>query len=144
MKTFLKTLALATLLMASASPARAQISFGIQIGQPPADRAYRVPRQPGPDYDWIEGYWYPDGARYKWHNGYWTRPPYPEAYWIAPYYNGGRYYPGEWQSSRGNTAHDHRSDRRRQRDQGRDSDRDTRGRRDNRNGEPGSRNDGRR
>jgi hypothetical protein len=109
--------AISALLLAPASAAQAQISFGIQIGEPPVERAYRVARQPGPDYVWIDGYWYTQGSRYQWLDGYWTRPPYDGAYWVAPYYVGGRYYAGQWEGSRGNVAHDHRWDRSRQRDE---------------------------
>jgi hypothetical protein len=69
---------------------------------------------------WVEGYWYPQGSRYHWHEGYWTRPPYEGAYWVEPYYVGGRYFPGRWESRRGTLAHDHRWDRSRQRDDRRD------------------------
>jgi hypothetical protein len=88
----------------------AQISFGFQIGPPPAPRAYSVPSQPGPDYEWVEGYWYPEGSHYRWHDGYWTKPPYRGAYWEQPYYSGGHYYAGHWDGDRGRVAHDHRWD----------------------------------
>ena len=117
MRKLLQTLALSTLIFASASSAQAQISFGIHIGEPPAARSYRVPRQPGADYVWIEGYWYPQGSRYVWHNGYWTRPPYQGAYWVEPYYDGGQYFGGQWEGGRGNMAHNHRWDRGAQRDE---------------------------
>jgi hypothetical protein len=120
-KRMLQTLAISTVLLASPSAAQAQVSFDIRIGQPPPPpRAYRVPPQPGPDYEWVEGYWYPQGSRYTWHNGYWTRAPYEGAYWVAPYYSGGQYFAGRWDGSRGNIAHDHRWDRNRQRDERRD------------------------
>jgi hypothetical protein len=97
--------------------AHAQVSFGIHIGPPPAPRAYHVPRQPGPDYFWVEGYWYPQGGHYRWHDGYWTRPPYEGAYWVAPYHVGGQYFEGRWESQRGYLTHDHRWDRGPQRDE---------------------------
>jgi len=121
MRKFLQTLAISASLLAPASVAHAQINFGIHIGEPPAPRAYRVPRQPGPEFDWIEGYWYPDGSRYKWHNGYWTRPPYEGAYWVAPYHVGGQYFAGRWEGRRGNLGHDHRWDRGKQRDERREA-----------------------
>jgi len=120
MRKLLQTLAISALLLAPASAAHAQINFGFRIGPPPAPRAYRVPRQPGPDYVWVEGYWYPQGSRYTWHNGYWTRPPYEGAYWVDPYHVGGQYFGGRWEGSRGNITHDHRWDRGRQRDERRD------------------------
>lgn len=116
MRRLFQTLAISVLLFAPAS-ARAQVSFGIRIGEPPAPRRYRVPPQPGPDYMWVEGYYYPQGPRYVWHDGYWTRPPYEGAYWVAPYYVGGQYYGGRWEGGRGNVRHDHRWDRGRQRDE---------------------------
>ena len=116
MRKLLHTLAISALLLAPASLAQAQISFGIHIGEPPAPRAYRVPARPGPDYVWVEGYQYPQGSSYKWHDGYWTRPPYQDAYWVAPYYVGGQYYAGQWEGSRASFSHDHRSDRNKQRD----------------------------
>ena len=117
MKKIFQSLAIVSFLLAPAAAAHAQINFGITIGHPPAERAYRVPPQPGPDYDWIEGYWYPEAGHYKWHNGYWTRPPYPGAYWVAPYYVRGQYYAGRWEGRRGNMYHDHHWDRGNQRDE---------------------------
>jgi WXXGXW repeat (2 copies) len=117
MTRLLQTLALSTLLLASASAAHGQISFGIHIGEPPAPRAYRVAPRPGGDYMWVEGYQYPDGQRYKWHDGYWTRPPYEGAYWVEPYHVQGQYFAGRWEGARGNVAHNHRWDRGNQRDE---------------------------
>jgi len=98
----LRTLVVSTLLLAPASVAQAQVSLGIQIGEPPAPREYRVPRQPGAGYEWIEGYWYLQGSRYRWHDGFWARPPYQGAYWVDPYYFSGQYFAGRWQGQRGN------------------------------------------
>jgi hypothetical protein len=74
--------------LGSASTAEAgQVSIGIVIGRPPAPRVvYAPPRRPGPEFVWVEGYWYPDHKHYKWHDGYWTRPPYAGACWVAPRY----------------------------------------------------------
>jgi len=96
------------LLMSSA--VSAQISFGIRIGAPPPPRAYVVAAQPGPEFMWIEGYWYPQGGRYLWHDGYWSRPPYEGAYWVAPYHDRGQYVAGYWDGPRGRFEHDHRWD----------------------------------
>ena len=118
MRRILQALPIAALLLACAPAAHAQLSFDIRIGAPPpAPRAYRVPPQPGPDYVWIEGYWYPENGQYRWHNGYWSRPPYEDAYWVAPYYQSGQYYTGHWEGSRGDVHHDHRWDQDRQRDE---------------------------
>jgi hypothetical protein len=120
MRRLLQTVAISALLLGPASTAHAQINFDVRIGPPPAPRAYRVPPPPGPDYMWIEGYWYPQGSRYQWHDGYWTRPPYEGAYWVAPYHVGGQYFVGRWEGSRGYVAHDHRWDRGERRDERRD------------------------
>jgi YXWGXW repeat-containing protein len=117
MRRILLTLATSALLLAPASVAHAQLSLAIRIGEPPPPRAYRVMPQPGPDYLWIEGYWYPQGRHYVWHDGYWTRPPYVGAYWVAPYHLGGQYYAGHWEGSRGVVVHDHRWDQSRDRDE---------------------------
>jgi len=118
MRRILQALSTSALLLALASPAYAQISFDARIGAPPpAPRAYRIPPQPGPDYVWVEGYWYPVNGQYQWHNGYWTHPPYPDAYWVAPYYERGEYYTGHWEGDRGDVHHDHSWDRNRERDQ---------------------------
>ena len=123
MKRILYALSVSALLLAFAPAAHAQISFDIHLGTPPpAPRAYAVPRQPGPDYVWVDGYWYPVNGRYQWHNGYWTRPPYPDAYWVAPYYDGGQYYTGHWEGRRGDVHHDHAWDQAAQRDGRWDSD----------------------
>jgi len=96
------------LLMSSA--AFAQISFGIQIGAPPPPRTYVVPARPGPEFMFVEGYWYPQAGHYLWHDGYWTRPPYEGAFWVAPYHDHGRYVAGYWDGPRGRFEHDHRWD----------------------------------
>ena len=120
MTKLLQTLAISAVLLAPASVAHAQVSFGFRIGEPPAPRAYRVPRSPGADYMWVEGYWYPQGGHYRWHDGYWTRPPYEGAYWVAPYREREQYFAGRWEGSRGYIDHKHRWDRGKQRDERRD------------------------
>ncbi len=108
-------------LLAAGSAAAADISIGIVIGPPPPPRVLHVrPVAPGPEWLWIEGYWYPVGNHYKWHDGYWTRPPYPSAAWVAPRYDGQRFFEGYWQGDRGQRAHDHHWDRDRNRDYDRD------------------------
>jgi len=111
----------ALVLLLAGSANAGQISFDLRFGTPPPPpRAYAVPAQPGPDYVWVEGYWYPSGGHYVWHNGYWTHPPYAGAYWVAPYYGSGHYYAGHWEGSRGNVYHDHRWDHDKRRDEHRE------------------------
>jgi len=88
----------------------AQVSFGIQIAAPPPPPVYVVPAQPGPDFLWIGGYWYPEGGHYLWHAGYWSRPPYAGAVWVAPRHEHGQYFAGYWNGPRGRFEHDHRWD----------------------------------
>jgi len=121
MRTLFKALAISALLLAPASAVSAQVSFGINIGPPPQWRPSRVAPQPAPDFEWIDGYWYPVGSRYVWHAGYWTRPPYAGAYWNQPYHYEGRYMGGYWDGDRGPSNHDHGWDRNRQRDGQRDN-----------------------
>jgi hypothetical protein len=113
----------------AAASAFGQISIGIQIGTPPPPRILRVrPASPGPEFVWIEGYWYPVGNHYKWHAGYWTVPAYPAARWVGPQYVGGRYFAGYWEGDRGRRDHDHRWDRDRRHRDNRDDDNRGRGR----------------
>ncbi len=94
-----------------------QVSIGIQIGPPPPPRVVSVVQvRPGPEFVWVEGYWYPVGHKYKWHDGYWTRPPYAGARWIPPRHDGARFYEGYWEGERGRRDHDHRWDRKHDRD----------------------------
>jgi len=107
----MKTKPLAMALL-GAGLACAQISLGIRIGPPPAERVVRVqPRSPGEGYLLVPGYWYPVGSRYTWHAGYWTRPPYEGARWVAPHHDGQQYFAGAWDGDRGQVAHDHRWDK---------------------------------
>ena len=106
----------------------ADVSVGVRIGPPPPPRVVVTrPAAPGPDWAWVDGYWYPVGNRYEWHEGYWSRPPYPAARWIGPRYDHDRYYEGYWEGERGRVRHDHGWDRDRDRDfdrERRDRDRD--------------------
>jgi hypothetical protein len=104
------------MLLCSAPAARAQVSFGIRIGEPPPPRSYYVPARPGPDYEWVEGYWFPEAGRWHWHDGYWTRPPYGGAYWVQPYYLNGHYVGGYWDGRHGHVEHDHHWDHSHERD----------------------------
>ena len=80
MKNLLRAALLSAMLFLGARHAAAQVAIGIQI-EPPPPRHYTVPAPPGPDYLWIDGYWYPVNGHYRWHGGYWSRPPYPGAHW---------------------------------------------------------------
>ena len=55
-----------------------------------------VPPAPGPGFAWINGYYYPVGARWGWRAGYWAPRPYAHAYWVGPRWSGGRWYGGYW------------------------------------------------
>jgi hypothetical protein len=124
LNTFMRTILLAALLIATVSAIDAQVSIGITIGPPPPARVVRVvPERPGPEFVWVEGYWYPVGKHYKWHEGYWTRPPYEGARWVAPRHDGERFFVGYWEGDRGRVEHDHHWDRDRERDHGKDHDR---------------------
>ena len=59
-----------------------------------------VPRRPGADFVWVDGYWQPVRNRYVWHDGYWTRPPQRGVVWVAPRYSSGYYYDGHWSNDR--------------------------------------------
>src|SRR5215467_5369611 len=97
---------LAMMLVAGACSFAADFSVGIRIGAPPAPRVVAVrPVAPGPEYTWIDGYWYPDGRHYRWHDGYWTRPPYVGARWVGPRHDGQRFYAGYWEGDRGRMGH---------------------------------------
>jgi len=116
MKKLLQIAAISALALLPATTAHAQVSFGIRIGPPPPPPVYTVPRDPGPDYEWVDGYWYRANNRWVWHKPYWTRPPYAGAYWVAPYYYGGQYYEGHWEGPHGDFRHNHAWDRGRDRD----------------------------
>ena len=115
MKSLVRVGVFAATLLVGAQVFAAQIS--VRIGPPPPPRVVRVmPQNPGPDYVWVEGYWYPQGRHYRWHEGYWTRSPYPGAVWVSPRYEGGQYLPGYWEGGYGRIEHNHRWDRNRERD----------------------------
>ena len=99
------------LVILAGSAMAADISIGIQIGAPPPPPVVAVmPVQPGPEFVWVGGYWYPLAGHYRWHEGYWTRPPYDGAVWVAPRHDGERFFEGYWQGDRGRFAHDHHWD----------------------------------
>ncbi len=107
----------ALVIVAAGSSIAADISIGIQIGAPPPPQVVVVrPVMPGPEWAWVEGYWYPVHHHYVWHAGYWTRPPYEGAIWVGPRYESGRYFAGYWRGDRGELEHNHRWDRDHDRD----------------------------
>jgi hypothetical protein len=108
------------------SPSRDNhFSLGIYIGPPPPPPVAYVEPAPGPEFVWVEGYWYPTGRHYEWHAGYWTQPPYAGAYWVRPHHDGERFFEGYWEGNRGRVEHDHHWDYDRDRDfHDRDHDRD--------------------
>jgi hypothetical protein len=111
---------LGAMLLAGALVSHAQVSLGIRIGPPPPPRVLAVrPVAPGPDFVWVDGYWYPVGRHYRWHAGYWTRPPYEGAHWVGPHYDGAQFYAGYWDGPRGRFEHDHRWDHDHDRDRDR-------------------------
>ena len=121
MKRLLILSALVGLLLVLPQSVDAQVSFSFSFGTPPPPpRVYRVPVQPGSEYQWVDGYWYPLNGRWVWHNGYWTRPPFADSYWVTPYWEGGRYFEGYWSTPRGHFDHDHRWDRDHDRDANRE------------------------
>jgi WXXGXW repeat (2 copies) len=126
MRSLITTTVLAALLLAGGSVSNAQVALGIRIGPPPPPRVIRVlPPRPGPEFAWVDGYWYPVGGHYRWHEGYWTRPPYPEARWVPPRHDGERFFGGYWDGEHGRVEHDHHWDHDRDRrdfDRGRDHD----------------------
>jgi len=108
---------LGLMLLAGLSICSAQVSIGVRIGPPPPPRVVRVlPPRPGPDFIWVDGYWFAAGNRYRWHDGFWTRPPYAGARWIGPHHDGERFFDGYWEGDRGRREHDHRWDRDHDRD----------------------------
>jgi YXWGXW repeat-containing protein len=112
MRRGVSALVVSSFLMLLGSTVHAQVSIGVTIGQPPPPPVvYRVPPQPGPEFVWVDGYWYPHGHKYRWHDGYWTRAPFSGAYWVQPYYEGGRYFAGYWESGPRRVEHDHHWDR---------------------------------
>ena len=99
----MKTRLLAVLLLGGSSLfAETHFSIGVGVGVPPGAYGYYAPPPvvvvrppcPGPDYAWVDGYWYPNGPRYEWRAGYWSPPSYPGSYWTAPQYYEHRYYGG--------------------------------------------------
>jgi WXXGXW repeat (2 copies) len=117
MKSFMRFTLFAAVLLLGSYGTSAQIGVGIRIGPPPPPRVVvEPPASPGPDFIWVDGYWYPAHGHYRWHEGYWTRALYPGARWIGPRHEGGLYFNGYWEGDRGRFEHRHEWDRDRARD----------------------------
>jgi WXXGXW repeat (2 copies) len=112
MRTFIRRILITAMLLASGSVYGTDISIGIRIGPPPPPHVVHVlPARPGPEFVWVDGYWYPVGKHYIWHEGYWTLPPYAGAGWVPPHHDGELYYAGYWNGGWGRIEHDHHWDR---------------------------------
>lgn len=116
MKSFIRTALLVAILPVGGLVFGAQLSIGVRIGPPPRPRVVRVlPRRPGPEQVWIDGYWYVVKKRYTWHEGYWTLPPYAGARWVPPYHESEMFFVGYWDGDRGRFEHSHHRGRDRDR-----------------------------
>ena len=79
-----KTMLALLLLSCGTLFAETHFSIGIGIGGygpvygrvPPPPLDYDRPPCPGEGYDWVDGYWYPEGPRFHWRAGYWRAPAY--------------------------------------------------------------------
>src|SRR5215470_16662442 len=108
MKNFIATVLFVILLLGAGTAFGAQVSIGVRIGPPPRPRVVRVVRpRPGPEYVWVDGYWFVEKKRYRWHEGYWTRPPYIGARWVGPRYEQEMYFVGYWDGDHGRKEHKH-------------------------------------
>lgn len=71
---------------------------------PPAPLVEVVLPPPGPEYVWLNGYWYWSGAEYLWLRGHWSLPPAGGYLWVASgwmYFDGRyRFVPGRWSHPR--------------------------------------------
>ena len=96
MKTRITTPLLATLILALAPMAQAQISVSVDINMAPPDLpVYVQPAIPGDGYMWTPGYWAWNGndQDYYWVPGTWVNVPYAGALWTPGYweYDGNQY-----------------------------------------------------
>src|ERR1700730_14269844 len=92
-KANMKTKLLAVALLAGGSMfAQTRFSIGVSVGgydrgyypQAPPAYASAVPPCPGPDYTWVDGYWWQNYGRNTWVAGYWNRQPFSSGYQVAP------------------------------------------------------------
>ena len=81
MKSSLRFLAMA-MIAGGALYAQPRLSIGVGVGTygpgyyppPPPYASQYAPPCPGPDYTWVDGYWYGYGPRRVWRPGYWAAP----------------------------------------------------------------------
>jgi len=96
-----------------AGPARAGVSFGVDIGggpPPPPPPAPPVVQYaaPGPGSVWIDGHWaWGRGGRWVWWPGYWDYPPQDGSVWLPGgiVIIGGHYYYRHGYWGRGNRGY---------------------------------------
>lgn len=83
-------------------PTQAPEAIGIEAAPPPAPIVEEVQptivEAPAPNVIWVPGYYDFDEHvhRYHWVEGAWQHRPHDDAEWIAPRYDGGRYFTGHW------------------------------------------------
>ena len=121
MKTKLMALAL---LAGGAMFAQPRVSIGIGIGgyapqaYAPVPVASYMPPCPGPNYDWVDGYWSADRGRNVWVSGFWQ----PLRFGQARHDN--RYYQERWRAEQARYRSGYRdNDRYRDNERYRDNDR---------------------
>ena len=112
--------------------AETRVSIGIGLGgygagfyQPPPSYASYMPPSPGPDYDWVDGYWSQNHGRNAWVSGYWNRRLFRSHQTLAPRFDN-RFNDRDY---RPDYNHDYRPDynrnfNRQDRNQNREFDRD--------------------
>ncbi len=69
--------------VAQATQPTAEGEFYVEGDIPPPQSEVMIPR-PGPDVEWVAGYWGFEGGRREWVRGHWERPPHAHATWVAP------------------------------------------------------------
>ena len=101
------TLLSSPLILASPTPAAAQVSIGVSVAlPPPALPDYAQPPMPDEGYVWTPGYWgWSQPVGYYWVPGTWVMPPEADVLWTPPYWGwlNGLYYlhDGYWGTSVG-------------------------------------------
>lgn len=101
MRTRLRSVSFAALLLLLTSASFAQLRISVGFGPPPLP-VYEQPLCPGDGYIWTPGYWAwdDDGDDYYWVPGTWVLAPEPGFFWTPPYWGwvGGSFlfYQGYW------------------------------------------------